>query len=96
MMIDLLGMIVESRCGRDRGRSFAVIGCCDEEHLLISDGETHKAEKPKKKKLKHLRFSQERIDLRAMPSPKSGAANAYLRKELAAHSREKSNTTKEG
>lgn len=95
-MIDPAGMIVSSRCGRDRGRSFVVIGKLDEDHVLIADGDTRKTEKPKKKKLKHLCFSKETVDLRDMPSKESGAANAFIRQELAAKSRKTPSETKEG
>ena len=50
-----LGSVVESKAGRDEGRVFLVVEELDDEYVLISDGETHKMEKPKKKKRKHLK-----------------------------------------
>ena len=55
----LLGSIVMSKAGRDEGRSFVVIESLDDEYVLISDGKTHKVEKPKKKKRKHLKLVRE-------------------------------------
>ena len=45
----LVGSEVISKAGRDEGRVFLVIESLDEEYVLISDGETRKMEKPKKK-----------------------------------------------
>ena len=52
-----VGAVVKSTAGRDEGRVFVVIESLDEEYVLISDGDTHKIEKPKKKKRKHLKLS---------------------------------------
>ena len=49
------GVVVRSKAGRDEGRTFLVIESLDEEYVLLSDGNTRKMEKPKKKKRKHLK-----------------------------------------
>ncbi|AFK86050.1 KOW domain-containing RNA-binding protein [Thermoanaerobacterium saccharolyticum] len=49
-----IGRIVKSKAGRDKDRVFIIVGVADEKHVLISDGELRKIEKPKKKKLIHL------------------------------------------
>ena len=49
------GCVATSLAGRDKGRRFVVVGVHDEEHVLIADGKMRKIEKPKKKKLKHLK-----------------------------------------
>lgn len=54
-----VGATVVSKAGRDEGRTFLVVESVDEEYVLIVDGETHKVEKPKKKKRKHLKLSRE-------------------------------------
>ncbi len=55
-MNDLLGQLVVSLAGRDKGCICAVVGESDEEgFVLIADGKVRKVEKPKKKKLKHLK-----------------------------------------
>lgn len=51
-----VGSIAFSKCGRDRNRVFVIVGVSDEQHVLIIDGRTRKIDKPKKKKLKHLRI----------------------------------------
>lgn len=41
--------------GRDAGRYFAVIEIIDRDYILICDGKTRKTDKPKKKKIKHVK-----------------------------------------
>ena len=50
-----IGRVVVSKCGRDQGRIFLVTGEIDEEFVLISDGDTRKIAKQKKKRRKHLK-----------------------------------------
>lgn len=52
-----LGQLVISKAGRDKGRKFIVLGIIDKNHVYISDGDLRKVEKPKKKKLKHLKIT---------------------------------------
>ncbi len=52
----LLGKVVHSKSGRDKGKYFIIIGIIDAEYVYISDGDLRKIEKPKKKKIKHLVF----------------------------------------
>ena len=55
-MDDLLGQLVVSLTGRDKGCICAVVGISEDEgYVLIADGKIRKVEKPKKKKLKHLK-----------------------------------------
>lgn len=49
------GTIVLSKAGRDEGRLFAVIGAPEDNFRLIADGKLRPLEKPKCKKLKHLK-----------------------------------------
>ena len=53
----LLGKVVNSKAGRDMHRSFIVVGILNSEYVYISDGKLRKIEKPKKKKVKHLNFT---------------------------------------
>lgn len=55
----LTGSVVISTAGRDEGRTFLVVDSLDELYVLISDGDTHKMEKPKKKKRRHLKLVTE-------------------------------------
>ena len=49
-----IGCVVKSIAGRDSGRFFAVLSI-EGEFAFIADGKLRKREKPKRKKLKHLR-----------------------------------------
>lgn len=81
---ELLGRIVLSKAGRDKGRRFLVVAIEDDAHVRIADGETHKAAKPKKKKLKHLSFERASVEnLEAMLAAPGNTADAALRKALA-------------
>lgn len=51
----MIGRFVLSVSGHDKKRIFAVIGYADEDHVLLADGMLRKVEKPKKKKLKHVK-----------------------------------------
>ncbi len=50
-----IGRVVISKCGRDEGRIFLVTGEIDEDFVMISDGDTRKIAKQKKKRRKHLK-----------------------------------------
>ncbi len=50
----MIGDIVLSLAGRDKGKYFIIIDSVDEQYVLVADGKHHKAASPKKKKLKHL------------------------------------------
>ncbi len=48
------GAAVVSLAGHDRGRCFFVVGK-EEGYLLVADGRARKIEKPKRKKVRHIR-----------------------------------------
>lgn len=50
-----VGQIVISTAGRDKDRKFVVLCIIDDQYVYISDGDIRKLEKPKKKKIKHLK-----------------------------------------
>ena len=54
--MSLQGSIAVSLAGRDKDRTLIIVGVLDEKYVLVSDGRMRKVEKPKKKKLKHLRI----------------------------------------
>lgn len=54
------GKIVRSKAGRDEGRYFVVTGL-EGDFAFIADGDTHKIEKPKKKRIKHLFVTEETV-----------------------------------
>lgn len=53
----LLGKVVHSKAGRDKDKYFIIVSIIDEKYVYISDGDLRKIEKPKKKKIKHLVFT---------------------------------------
>ncbi|MBR0444112.1 MAG: KOW domain-containing RNA-binding protein [Clostridia bacterium] len=59
MTDNCLGRAVTSKAGRDKGRTFLIVGIADDNHVLLADGETRKLANPKKKKLKHLRIEKD-------------------------------------
>lgn len=50
-----IGQLVQSRAGRDRGNIFLVADFVDSEYVLLIDGKLRPIEKPKKKKIKHIK-----------------------------------------
>jgi ribosomal protein L14E/L6E/L27E len=75
--------IVISLCGRDRGKPFFVIGH-DEMYALLCDGKSRRVEKPKRKKLRHMRF-EAKSDCRTALKIRSGdrVTNSEVRRALA-------------
>lgn len=51
--VHLAGLVV-SKAGRDKGRSFLIVGCEGADYLLLADGDLRKIDKPKKKKRMHV------------------------------------------
>ena len=54
MIVETAGFVL-SRNGRDAGKRFIVIGIEEEIYALIADGKTRSVDKPKRKKIKHLK-----------------------------------------
>lgn len=79
----VIGQVVKSRAGRDKGRIFLVLKVIDHENLLIVDGDLRKLDKPKQKKLKHLIVYNSVItELEHKLENKIKINNAYIRKLL--------------
>lgn len=57
-----IGAVCTARAGRDKGRAFVIVGVFDENHVLLSDGETRRIARPKKKKLMHLHVEPNRAE----------------------------------
>jgi len=58
----VIGSVCTSRAGHDKGRAFLIVGIFDDNHVLLSDGETRKLSQPKKKKLTHLHIQPQKAD----------------------------------
>ena len=80
--------IVISTAGRDQGKLFYVIGT-EGVYVLIANGKDRKLERPKRKKLKHVRFVT-RTDSRVAAKLRAGekVLNSELRRDLAAFRQE--------
>jgi large subunit ribosomal protein L14e len=50
-----VGRVVLAKAGRDKGKAFIIIQRLDDEYVLIADGAGRTIDKPKKKKIKHLK-----------------------------------------
>ncbi|GAE89578.1 KOW domain-containing RNA-binding protein [Acetivibrio straminisolvens] len=83
-MIVSVGQVVYSKAGRDAGRKLVVIGIVDDKNVLVADGDLRRVEKPKTKKIKHLRIT-EKVILPLSDKLKNGSrvSNSEIRKALA-------------
>lgn len=54
---DILGRVVFSKAGRDKDKIFIIVNIIDRNYVLLADGNLRTESKPKKKKLRHLRFT---------------------------------------
>lgn len=74
-----VGTVVYSAAGRDKKRPFVIVGVCEERRdegmVYIANGKLHTLASPKLKKLKHLRFCGDRVEL-------CGADDGKLREYL--------------
>lgn len=50
-----VGQLVESTAGRDNQKKFIIVCIISEQYVYISDGNLRNVEKPKRKKIKHLK-----------------------------------------
>lgn len=81
-----LGQIVVSKAGRDAGRRFLVMKVVDEQFVQIADGDLRRAEKPKRKKIKHLEPTGEAADnVKEKLRSNSRFTNPEIRRILAEH-----------
>ena len=49
-----VGMVVLSKCGRDKNRYFVIYKKLDNGYVLLVDGDLRKLSNPKLKKIKHI------------------------------------------
>ena len=72
----MIGRIVYSKAGSDKGRILVIVGKT-EEKVLVCDGKRHKLKKPKIKNPKHIILSEEMLNMNEITTDK------LLRKALA-------------
>ena len=56
----MLGKVVYSKNGRDKGTMFVVVGVVNERLVLLADGDLRKIENPKIKNIKHVQLTRMR------------------------------------
>jgi hypothetical protein len=56
-----IGRMVYAKAGRDKGKYFLITNIVDDKYVYISDGESRTVEKPKKKKIVHIKL-ENRVD----------------------------------
>ncbi len=76
--------VVASLCGRDRGALMLVVAIDGEGYAYLCDGRMRKIERPKRKKLKHIRLVAH-TDCRAAQKIRAGErlSNSEVRRALA-------------
>lgn len=52
----MVGQFVLSIAGRDKGRLHVVCKVIDDKYILVTDGKTRKIDKPKRKKVMHVKL----------------------------------------
>jgi ribosomal protein L14E/L6E/L27E len=58
----MLGKVVYSKSGRDKGRMFVIVEVVNERFVLLADGDLRKIENPKVKNIKHLQMTRMQAD----------------------------------
>ena len=58
----ILGKVVYSKNGRDKGTMFVVVGVVNERLVLLADGDLRKIENPKVKNIKHVQLTRMKAD----------------------------------
>jgi len=82
----LIGRVVYSKAGRDKGRFFIIVEHTDENYVYICDGDTRKIENTKKKKIKHLAFTNLTADnIKESLLVNGNISNSTIRKFLQSH-----------
>ncbi len=57
-----VGSVVFSKAGRDKGNFFMVLEILDDAYVNIVDGEIRKLDRPKRKKIKHLKNTNDVLE----------------------------------
>lgn len=78
----VVGQLVFSKSGRDKGKLFIIISVKDE-YIYLVDGKLRKVETPKKKKKKHVQKTKHVIEtIKKKVKEDSKLNNAEIRKAL--------------
>ena len=74
----MVGKIVFSNAGRDKGKYLVVINC-DENYVWVADGKERKLETPKRKNIKHISLTADSLN------PDQFKTNKSLKKAIAVY-----------
>ena len=74
----MVGKIVFSNAGRDKGKYLVVINC-DENYVWVADGKERKLETPKRKNIKHISLTANSLN------PDQFKTNKSLKKAIAVY-----------
>ena len=74
----MVGKIVFSNAGRDKGKYLVVINC-DEIYVWVADGKERKLETPKRKNIKHISLTADSLN------PDQFKTNKSLKKAIAVY-----------
>lgn len=61
-MDDILGRVVYSKSGRDKGKLFVIIEVVNENYVMLVDGDMRKIENPKLKNIRHIHYTNLKAD----------------------------------
>ena len=79
------GRLALSKAGRDKGRPVMILELLDEQYVRVADGRQRKLERPKRKKLMHLRLTPH-VDAAAAELLAAGRLkNSDIRTAIDAH-----------
>ena len=74
----MVGKIVFSNAGRDKGKYLVVINC-DENYVWVADGKERKLQAPKRKNIKHISLTANSLN------PDQFKTNKSLKKAIAVY-----------
>ena len=77
-----VGQVTRCTSGRDTNRLFFIIKIIDSKYVLISDGKKRKLDRPKLKKVKHLKLYEVFNDEVENRIASDNITDAFLRAEL--------------
>ena len=77
-----VGQVAKSLSGRDVNRLFFIIKVIDNQYVLIADGKKRKLDRPKQKKVKHLKIYDLYNDKVENRIVSDNITDAFLRAEL--------------
>lgn len=85
-----LGRVVLSKAGRDKDKVFVILSVLDDKYVYITDGSLRNVDKPKKKKIKHLAFTNVVADeIKNLLMSSEKVSDAMIRKILQSYDNSK-------